>query len=249
VTGRAAYTKDLSVPGILLAGVVRSAVAHARLRSVDVRAAVTMPGVHRVLTSDDLAAIMPNRHFGPVVKDCPLLADGVVRYEGEPIALVVARDADSLAAALEAVVVEYDDLPVLADMAQTMQDGALPLHQTAEQGQFGEHWADGWEPARNVAGQNHDLRGEPVAVGPAHLIQPLDGPRRRRHPAGRRRGPTATPGSGGRPAERGRGATGATRRCGAWGAAPPERGTRCQRSHQPVRRRDHRLRPRHADRH
>ena len=83
VTGRALYAGDLRVPGMLHGKVLRSPVAHARLLTVDARAAQAIPGVVAVLTRDDLTDIEP--FYGPIVKDRPIVAMDKVRYAGEPV--------------------------------------------------------------------------------------------------------------------------------------------------------------------
>ena len=165
VTGSAAYVGDLQVPGMLHAAVVRSPVAHGRLRGVDATAAFTVPGVRRVLLASDLAPVVTTNRYGPVVRDCPLLADDRVRYEGEPVALVVAdtRAAARKAAAL--VEAGVDELDVIRDVTDALTDEAPRLHTEARPGEFGGQWSRGWEPERNIAGQYHDRRGD---VGGVH---------------------------------------------------------------------------------
>jgi len=88
VTGRARYVTDMELPGMLHAKLLRSPHAHARIRRVNVEAARGCPGVHAVVTSGDLTWCDP--YFGPALRDRPILAIDVARYEGEPVAAVVA---------------------------------------------------------------------------------------------------------------------------------------------------------------
>ena len=164
VTGGAAYVGDLHLPGLQHAAVVRSAVPHARIVSCSLDAARAVPGVTAVLTAVDARRLFTANRFGPVVRDTPVLAEDVVRYEGEPVALVVARTADAALRAAALVDAEYEDLPVLADVEAAMADDAPRLHGQAEGGEFGGAWAQGWEPAHNIAGQYHDLRGDPPSA-------------------------------------------------------------------------------------
>lgn len=164
VTGAAAYVGDLHLPGLQHAAVARSAVPHARIVSCSLDAARAVPGVTVVLTASDARRHFTANRFGPVVRDTPVLAEDVVRYEGEPVALVVARTADAARRAAGLVDVEYEDLPVLTDIEAAMAEDAPRLHGHAEGGEFGGAWGRGSDPEHNVAGQYHDLRGDPAAA-------------------------------------------------------------------------------------
>ena len=98
VTGTARYTADVRLPGMLHAKVLRSPHAHARLVSVDASRARALPGVHAVLTRDELDGIAPG--YGYFVKDQPVVALDTVRYAGDVVAAVAAG---TEAVALEAV--------------------------------------------------------------------------------------------------------------------------------------------------
>ena len=87
VEGRFAFANDLVAPDMVFAATVRSLHAHAHVTRVDAAPALARPGVLAVLTVDDV----PGAHrIGHIVSDQPVLVDGTVRYEGEPIAVVVA---------------------------------------------------------------------------------------------------------------------------------------------------------------
>src|ERR1700704_1318250 len=108
VKGSALYIEDVAVAGALLAGVLRSPHAHARIARLDVFAARNLPGVHAVLTAADI----PGKNVIPMIQnDWPVLAEGVVRHVGEAVALVAAEDREALAAGLAAFKVEYVKLP------------------------------------------------------------------------------------------------------------------------------------------
>src|SRR5579872_3136882 len=97
--GRGRYVADLVSPGQWHAAIVRSPVAHGRLRAIDTGVARSMPGVHAVITADDLPRPVPKIPFrrpSPAIAPYaqPVLADGVVRYVGEPIAMVLADSAE-----------------------------------------------------------------------------------------------------------------------------------------------------------
>ncbi len=125
LTGRGRYVDDLQLPGTVHMAYVRSYHAHARLVSVDTSAAAAMPGVLGVWTHDDLPGLPPSRSVPGIERPC--LATGTVRFVGECVAAVVATDAYLAADAAAAVVVEYEDLPVLASVAAATAEGAEPI--------------------------------------------------------------------------------------------------------------------------
>jgi len=119
------YASDLARDGMLHGATVRSPHARARITKVDTAAARAMPGVRAVLTAADL----PTREkFGLMKLDQPVLADGVVRYVGEPVAFVAADDAEQARLAAKAVSVAYEPLPAITDPVAALQPGAPKLH-------------------------------------------------------------------------------------------------------------------------
>jgi CO/xanthine dehydrogenase Mo-binding subunit len=126
VTGRARYVTDLAQPGMLYGALLRSPHAHARIRSIDVAAARAVPGVHAVVTSADLTWCDP--YFGPAFRDRPILSIGVARYEGEPVAAVVAEDEGAAAGALDRIVVDYEPLPAVTTLEEALAPGATLVH-------------------------------------------------------------------------------------------------------------------------
>jgi len=130
--GAGEFVADVRVPGMLHAAVLRSRHAHARLVSLDAKRALELPGVHAVLTAADVPhhAIIPNRIPVPAGAERylqPAIARGVVRYVGEPIALVVADDPYVAADAVELVDVVYEPLPVCASTTAALDRGAPRL--------------------------------------------------------------------------------------------------------------------------
>jgi carbon-monoxide dehydrogenase large subunit len=116
------YTDDMRLPGACYVHFVRSTVAHARIRSVDVSAALESPGVIAAFTGADLAGLplaeppmagMINAQMGQ-----PLLAAETVRYVGEPLAVVVTENRYQGEDAADLVDVDYDVLPAVVDMAE-----------------------------------------------------------------------------------------------------------------------------------
>lgn len=164
VTGSARYVGDLDAPGAEHAALVRSPVAHGRIRTISAEAAAASPDVTRIITAADLAKVVTTNRFGPVVRDCPLLAEDVVRYEGEPVVMVLGRTAAAAQRAASLVEVEYDELTVVRDVDDAISAEAPRLHREAAAGEFGGAWASDWDPARNIAGQYHDHRGDLAAA-------------------------------------------------------------------------------------
>lgn len=124
VTGRLQYVDDLSFPRMLHARLVRSPYAHARILRVDTSKAAALPGVHAVITARD----MPGRRIGYRYDNLPLQGEKV-RYAGDAVAAVAARDPETAARAAELVEVEYEPLPVLSDPEKAMEPGAPLVHE------------------------------------------------------------------------------------------------------------------------
>jgi aerobic carbon-monoxide dehydrogenase large subunit len=124
VRGRGTYVADVNRPKQLYAVILRSAIAHGMIKSIDSHGALALPGVHRVLTAKDLGnstPLIPLR-LQPLPQleafHQPVLADKKVRYVGEPIAVVIA---DSIAIgedALEHIVLDIESLPAIANRPQ-----------------------------------------------------------------------------------------------------------------------------------
>src|SRR6266851_7937374 len=134
LTGGGRFLDDLTREGLLHLGVVRSVEAHARLAKVATEAARHFPGVVLVWSASDLGEIAPHvpTAYGGAHKGRPwaqpVLARDVVRYVGEPVAVVVAEDLARLADALDAVSIEYERLPALPT-AEAALASATRLHE------------------------------------------------------------------------------------------------------------------------
>jgi carbon-monoxide dehydrogenase large subunit len=125
LTGATAYLDDVPAPGALHAAFVRSAMAHARIPAIDPSAASSMPGVVAVVTAEDLTGLrMPAVENLPDGLRRPLLATDVVRFIGEPVAVVVATTRALALDAAETVAVEYDPLPAVTDPVHAMEEDA-----------------------------------------------------------------------------------------------------------------------------
>ncbi len=124
VTGSGRYTADLSFTGMLAAKFRYAGVGHARITKLDVTAARAMPGVFAVLTADDV----PDVRFGPFVQDRTLFARDFVRFEGEIVAAVAASTPEIAQRAADAIVVEYELLPVVTDVEAALATESPLVH-------------------------------------------------------------------------------------------------------------------------
>ncbi|MDP6078394.1 MAG: hypothetical protein QF638_09435, partial [Acidimicrobiales bacterium] len=108
MSGRAEFTGDIEVPGMVHGSVLRSPYAHALIRTIDSSVAENMPGVVAVLTREDLMDIDP--YYGHAIRDRPIVAFEKVRFVGEPIAAVAAETAAQAEAAMLQMEVDYEEL-------------------------------------------------------------------------------------------------------------------------------------------
>ena len=131
LTGAGRFLDDLGRPRMVHLGVVRSVHAHARIARVDTAAARALPGVLAAWSAADLAEVARPLAEGGAASGrpwaMPVIARDVARYVGEPVAVIVAESAARVADALEAVAVEYEPLPSLADV-ETARGAATRLH-------------------------------------------------------------------------------------------------------------------------
>ncbi|MBV9922963.1 MAG: xanthine dehydrogenase family protein molybdopterin-binding subunit, partial [Pseudonocardia sp.] len=125
LTGRGRFVDDVVLPGTLHMAYARSHLAHARIISIDTSEAAALSGVLGVWTHDDLPGLPPSRSLPGIERPC--LATGKVHFVGEPIAVVVATDPYLAADAAAAVVVDYEQLPVMASLAAATAEAATPI--------------------------------------------------------------------------------------------------------------------------
>ena len=126
VTGRAEYTADLSVTGMLYGEVLRSPYPHARIVSIDTHRAEKLVGVRGVITGKDFNGF---RHgFMAHTRDESPLAPDKVRFIGDEVAAVAAIDPDIAHEAIELINVEYEILPTVFDPEEAMREGAPSIH-------------------------------------------------------------------------------------------------------------------------
>jgi CO/xanthine dehydrogenase Mo-binding subunit len=124
VTGAARYTQDVAVPGMLHAVLVPSPIASGGIVRVDTLEALRVPGCLRALTAADL----PDRRYGHYREDQPILARDVVRFVGEPVAIVAATSRAAARRAAAAVHAEIDPLPAVTELARAASDSATTVH-------------------------------------------------------------------------------------------------------------------------
>ena len=160
ITGTSTYVTDVVVPGMQWVAFVRSPHAHARIRRIDIKPALQVPGVRMVVTGDDirkLAKALPPASAsaeGGASSGAPgrqhwALSTEVVRHVGEAVAAVVADSDYAAHDGVEAVVVDWEPLPAVTDIFAAMGDGAPQLHPDAPQ---------------NIEHKNQIKSGDPDAV-------------------------------------------------------------------------------------
>ena len=130
IQGRATYVDDVKIAGMQHIAFKRSDVAHGRIRSIDTSAAQAMEGVEAVFTGPQIAELVPPM---PIATAFPspvhrAVAVDVVRYAGEPVAVVVASDRYVARDAADAIVVEYDMLPAVVDPERAMTGKPAVVH-------------------------------------------------------------------------------------------------------------------------
>src|SRR5499427_504081 len=124
VSGKALYAADVRLPGMLWGKVLRSPYPHANIVSIDTTKAHQVPGVHAVLTGQDL----PDRRVGRLLRDIPVLARDRVLFVGEKVAAVAAESVEAAEAALGLIDVVYEELTPVFDPIEAMDSAAPTLH-------------------------------------------------------------------------------------------------------------------------
>lgn len=128
VTGTAKYTDDTLLPGTLHAKMLTSRYAHAKIKSLDISKAKKAIGVQEVITGDYFPILS-----GSVIEDRPPIARDRVRYFGEPIAVVIANSEQEAMKAVKLINVEYEPLPVVNSISDSLKPGATLIHENLDQ--------------------------------------------------------------------------------------------------------------------
>ena len=136
IVGSARFTDDYNFPGTLYARTKRAGLPHARIRSIDTSAASALPGVHAVLTHEDVPG---HKRHGLVIDDWPVLCGDKVRYAGDAVAIVAADADDIAAAAVDLIEIDFDELPVVGDAVQAAEPGAPLVHEGRNDGNLLKH--------------------------------------------------------------------------------------------------------------
>lgn len=139
IQGRGTYVDDISLPGMLFGVIVRSPYAHARIRSIDTSRARALPGVHAVLTAEDLKPL--KLHWMPTLAGDvqAVLADGKVCFQNQEVAFVVADDRYIAADAAELVEVDYEELPAVIDPFRALEPNAPVIREDLAGKDVGAH--------------------------------------------------------------------------------------------------------------
>lgn len=151
VQGRAAFTTDIEMRGMLVAKVLFSPIAHARIKRIDTTKAKALPGVAAVLTWQDLPRVVYSTAGQSDPIPGPLDAfslDNKVRFVGDRVAFVAAETEEIALKALDLIEVAYEPLPILLDPAESMKPGAPILHDEPEYVNFADS-----DPKRNLAAE------------------------------------------------------------------------------------------------
>ncbi|MFD3683999.1 molybdopterin cofactor-binding domain-containing protein [Nocardiopsis sp. NPDC058631] len=152
VTGEFAYSSDMWMEDMLWGATLRSPHPHAQIRGIDITEALKVPGVHAVLTHEDVPG---RKRYGLEFEDQPVLAFDKVRYKGEPVAVVAADHPETARRAMERIRVDYAVLAPVSDSRRAAMDPDCPL--VHEAGSLPDH------PEYNQRGNR--LRHQPIRTG------------------------------------------------------------------------------------
>ncbi|GAB1515932.1 xanthine dehydrogenase subunit D [Actinophytocola sp. KF-1] len=134
--GEFAYSSDLWADDMLWGATLRSPHPYARIRGVDITEALKLPGVHAVLTHEDVPG---DNRYGLEHPDQPVLAVDVVRYQGEPVAIVAADHPETARRAADRIAVDYEVLAPVTDAEAAMRPDSPVLHPGHEGGNVVRH--------------------------------------------------------------------------------------------------------------
>ena len=136
IRGQAKFTDDYRFPGMLYARTLRAGTPHARIRSIDTKAARALTGVRAVLTHADV----PGRNLHGIVDlDWPVLCGDKVRYGGDAVAIVAADSEIIAARAVKLIRVDYEQLTAVTDAMDALRPGAPVLHEGRPDGNLLKH--------------------------------------------------------------------------------------------------------------
>jgi putative selenate reductase molybdopterin-binding subunit len=152
-TGKPAFTADIEMRGMLVAKVLHSPVAHARIKRIDASKARSLPGVAAVLTSEDIPRVAYSTagQSDPIPGPLDTFSlDKKVRFFGDRVAFVAGETEEIAEQALHLIEVEYEPLPAILDSAKAQAEGAVQIHDQPDYVNFADS-----DPSRNLAAQIH----------------------------------------------------------------------------------------------
>jgi len=153
VTGKPAFTADIEMRGMLVAKVLHSPVAHARIKHIDASKARSLPGIAAVLTWEDIPRVAYSTagQSDPIPGPLDTFSlDKKVRFFGDRVAFVAAETEELAEQALRLIEVEYEPLPAILDSGEAQVEGAVQIHDEADYVNFADS-----DPSRNLAAQIH----------------------------------------------------------------------------------------------
>jgi CO/xanthine dehydrogenase Mo-binding subunit len=151
VRGEFAYSSDMWLDNMLWGATLRSPHPRARIRGIDITEAIKLPGVHAILTAEDVPG---TNRYGLEIADQPVLAEKEVRYQGEPVAIVAADHPEIARRAAQLIAVAYEVLAPITDAVTAIEPGAEPVHEPQLHG------------SGNVLRHVHVERGSQIATAP-----------------------------------------------------------------------------------
>jgi CO/xanthine dehydrogenase Mo-binding subunit len=162
IIGEAEYTYDIDLPRMLHIETVHSPHAHARIVDIDTSAAKEMQGVQAVVTGEDV----PDTRYGAGIDDEPILPEEKVRFVGEAVVAVAAESEKIAQAAVEAVAVEYEELPAVFDMKEALsEDPPTTVHENLSEYNTSEVLEPRLDEDRPNQYANHRIRTGDVNAG------------------------------------------------------------------------------------
>lgn len=126
VTGTTVYSGDVVLPNMLYGAVLRSTYAHATILRLNVARAQAIEGVMAVITASDVPGYKRRNPLS--FAGLPHLAQGKVVYVGQPVAVVAATSMEIAKKAIGSIEVEYEELPPILDVIESMQPGTMPIY-------------------------------------------------------------------------------------------------------------------------
>lgn len=136
VTGEALYIDDYGYEGMLHCVTLRSPKQHIKIKKLNIAKAKKVPGFVRLITANDIVNEIGGKNSWPlVIHDYPFLADGIARFCGEAIGLVVAETPESATKAAQLIELDYEELPYVTDPLKAMEGNAVEIYE----GEFGKN--------------------------------------------------------------------------------------------------------------